>query len=105
MCILVRRRAGEKPFNCAYKPRSLVRQSALKPTTNQLFNCEVCHKRFSTKMTMNEHVQTHTAEKLFNCKQCNKKFSNKSNLNVHTTTHTGKKNFLMRYAAKVFSKI
>ena len=39
------------------------------------FECNVCHKSFIVKRSLQRHQQIHTGEKPFQCKVCTKQFS------------------------------
>ncbi|XP_037820678.1 zinc finger protein 43-like [Lucilia sericata] len=63
-------------------------ESAISPS----FNCELCHKNFVQKSSLNRHVrEQHLQPGLYQCKQCGLRFSKKYNLqmhikNIHTKT-------------------
>lgn len=55
------------------------------------FVCSICHKRFSARQHLVDHVQAHTDERPFECNLCPARFSYKSALNSHIKAHaTGK---------------
>lgn len=56
----------------------------------QKYECEECHKKFTTRTTLSMHAEIHqesAPEKKFVCDQCGRHFKQKANLNQHLTTH------------------
>ncbi|XP_023296535.2 zinc finger protein 573-like isoform X1 [Lucilia cuprina] len=48
------------------------------------FNCELCHKNFTQKSSLNRHVrEQHLQPGLYQCNQCGLRFSKKYNLQMH----------------------
>ena len=72
-----------------------------------LFICPQCHKSFSTKGNMKNHIQTiHKNIRPFKCPypSCKKEYSNQSRLDVHIRTHTGSKPFMCPICSKSFNE-
>ncbi|XP_005180022.2 zinc finger protein 345 [Musca domestica] len=89
--------------------------------------CKVCHKKFTTVQTLNDHMNLHTGEcpylcpecgksfpfagslrqhlarhslvNQFHCSQCGKGFKCKANLKKHMKSHLGKRHRRMGFAA------
>ena len=57
------------------------------------FSCLVCHRSYSNKYRLNQHVKVHDVSKCFKCDVCLKVFANKYLLKMHYRTHTGEKPF------------
>jgi len=45
--------------------------------------CTICQKGFVTKMTLKDHMNTHTGERPYQCKFCTKTSANNANCNKH----------------------
>ncbi|KAF4525450.1 hypothetical protein B566_EDAN016238 [Ephemera danica] len=63
----------------------LVMQSKMQ--TLQLFECDICPKKFTTKMQIRAHVAGHFEMRPFQCTFCGKTFNATANLNNHLKTH------------------
>ncbi|XP_059199817.1 zinc finger protein 64 [Centropristis striata] len=55
------------------------------------FCCSLCHRKFSTKLTLRRHLGTHGGEKPFSCQHCDYSSRLKASLRQHLRTHTGEK--------------
>ena len=66
---------------------------------------EKCNLNYNLEIKFNYIQATHWAfKKLFSCKQCHKIFSSKCQLNNHIKVHTGEKLFLCsKYKKQTFS--
>lgn len=51
------------------------------------FKCNMCDKKFSRKLTLTRHMQTHSGFKPFECHICGKRLSRKHVLVQHLKTH------------------
>lgn len=54
----------------------------------EIFNCEKCDKKFTTKFSLNRHQFIHSNVKRFQCRFCPKKFALKQYLKEHECIHT-----------------
>lgn len=54
------------------------------------YGCNVCKKRFSTRLSLRNHKEIHTEEKLFLCFECGKSFKTSSSLHTHRICHNEK---------------
>mmetsp|Transcript_12547 Transcript_12547/g.18749 ORF Transcript_12547/g.18749 Transcript_12547/m.18749 type:complete len:736 (-) Transcript_12547:215-2422(-) len=68
------------------------------------FVCNLCHKEFSCKSSLNRHMRIHSGVKPYQCKTCGKKFADKGVLDVHERIHSGKKPYQCTQCTKVFSQ-
>ncbi|XP_054876593.1 zinc finger protein 513-like, partial [Poeciliopsis prolifica] len=55
--------------------------------------CSLCHRKFSSKLTLRRHLGVHGAEKPFTCPHCPYSSRLKASLRQHLRTHTGEKPF------------
>lgn len=55
------------------------------------FCCSLCHRKFSTKLTLRRHMGIHRGEKPFSCPHCPYSSRLKSSLLQHLRTHTGER--------------
>ncbi|XP_041985739.1 zinc finger protein 665-like [Aricia agestis] len=65
--------------------------------------CGECGKDFANKYTYQAHCKTHTNRpRPFKCNQCEKSFFSQQNLSQHEKTHSGIKDFLCKICGKAF---
>ncbi|XP_030607361.1 oocyte zinc finger protein XlCOF6 [Archocentrus centrarchus] len=55
------------------------------------FSCSLCHRKFSSKLTLRRHLGIHKGEKPFTCPHCSYSSRLKASLLQHLRTHTGEK--------------
>ncbi|KAK2822949.1 hypothetical protein Q5P01_023014 [Channa striata] len=55
------------------------------------FCCSLCHRKFSSKLTLRRHLGVHGGEKPFTCPHCAYSSRLKASLLQHLRTHTGEK--------------
>ncbi|XP_068998384.1 PR domain zinc finger protein 5 isoform X2 [Embiotoca jacksoni] len=53
--------------------------------------CSLCHRKFSSKLTLKRHLGIHGGEKPFTCPHCSYRTRLKASLLQHLRTHTGEK--------------
>ncbi|KAM3955451.1 uncharacterized protein ACR2FA_010654 [Aphomia sociella] len=73
-------------------------------TCNDGITCTYCNKGFTTKESLELHLESHKTEKKHQCKICNKSFYMPSTLTDHMRTHTGEKPFLCSICGRGFSQ-
>jgi hypothetical protein len=62
--------------------------------TTEIFACETCDKKFTTKFSLNRHQLVHNNVKNFTCRFCPKKFALKQYLKEHECIHTNEKPYV-----------
>ncbi|XP_065161456.1 zinc finger protein 846-like isoform X2 [Atheta coriaria] len=65
------------------------------------YECDVCHKYYSTKSALNGHKRIHSGERYI-CHICGKKSIQKGAHNVHMKMHTGERSFICELCGKDF---
>lgn len=68
------------------------------------FKCDICHKRFTHKASLDAHQKIHTAIKPFGCSMCEKSFYRRRELSRHEAVHTGYKPYSCGVCGKCFSR-
>ena len=76
-----------------YSKKVTLKQHMLTHTKEKPFECEVWKKKFSHKCSLNRHVRSHTGDIPFGCDVCHRRFRHKSSLNDHKRIHTGDRPF------------
>ena len=84
---------SEKQFNCQLCHRSYLTKKSLNQHLNvhddsKSHKCDVCLKVFHSNSKLVTHYRTHTGEKPFACQICNRKFTQKASLVQHKATHS-----------------
>ncbi|XP_063543608.1 zinc finger and SCAN domain-containing protein 22-like [Cydia strobilella] len=71
-------------------------------TTQELYECNICQKKFKYKNNMNVHKRIHLKDKPYECSSCEKRFAQKSYLIAHIRIHTGQKPYKCKICNKAF---
>lgn len=66
------------------------------------YTCNICGKRFSSRITYNAHQSTHGFHQNFICAYCDKGFRAKSLLATHIVMHSSEKNFTCHICGQRF---
>ncbi|XP_068565376.1 zinc finger protein 69 isoform X2 [Cebidichthys violaceus] len=73
------------------KKKSRSKEGEEKQSNQTGFCCSLCHRKFSTKLTLRRHLGTHGDDKPFTCPTCSYSSRLKASLLQHLRTHTGEK--------------
>lgn len=90
-------RAREGPVETAVNALSAT------PTPPDSFQCAVCSKFLSSKLSLALHTRVHTGEKPYACEVCGKRFTQKPALTYHLRLHTGERPHACRFCGKGFN--
>lgn len=72
----------------------------LKHDNQRLHNCSICSKKFSQKIHLQHHINTHTGQKPYKCKNCPKTFASPTQAYNHNRIHQEK-----TYQCKICKKM
>ncbi|XP_076600565.1 uncharacterized protein LOC143328933 [Chaetodon auriga] len=73
------------------KTRRKKKEEEVKEGEETAFCCSLCHRKFSTKLTLRRHLGIHGGAKPFTCPHCSYSSRLKASLLQHLRTHTGEK--------------
>ncbi|KAL7648203.1 UNVERIFIED_CONTAM: hypothetical protein RMT77_000106 [Armadillidium vulgare] len=74
-------------YSCAVKKHIKYKHTREKP-----FACNMCPFRFTEKINLKRHIQSHNGEKPYECQICQKSFSRNESLKKHTISVHGLQN-------------
>uniref|UniRef100_A0A1Q3EYH8 C2h2-type zn-finger protein n=1 Tax=Culex tarsalis TaxID=7177 RepID=A0A1Q3EYH8_CULTA len=72
--------------------------------TGSLFMCSICDKSFTSKHTLEVHIQRHIGEKQFSCSQCPMRFVTRAEVRVHASTHNKTQNHVCEICGSRFTR-
>lgn len=87
------------------KTKQVLAQQKNVHTRDEIFSCEYCGKKFSSKKTRDYHRRTHTKEGSFKCSVCNKMFITDSKLKRHSTVHSEERHYRCSLCDKTFKSL
>ncbi|XP_068086131.1 zinc finger protein 184-like [Anabrus simplex] len=106
----LKRHKDDCPFKCDHCGKLSGSGSSLWEHLNihPLLVCEVCHKCFTNRITLTDHLRlhtgNHTGDKSHSCNVCGKSFIQKAYLPYHMRTHTGDKPYYCNVCSKSFNR-
>lgn len=72
--------------------------------SGSLFMCSVCDKKFTSKHTLEVHIQRHIGAKPFSCSQCPMRFVTRAEVRVHAATHNKIQNHVCEICGSRFTR-
>lgn len=84
----------ERPYVCDCCTKGFKNAGALSRHKREVhdrllrFSCNICHRPFACKRTMEQHRNIHGDEKKYVCDKCGKNFKLQSSLNIHLRIHS-----------------
>lgn len=86
-----------------YSSKNLLDEHMNMHTGKRPYKCAACSKDFASKYTLQAHMKIHTKRpRPYNCDECDKSFLNQQNLVQHKKLHLGLKTFVCEVCAKAF---
>jgi transcription elongation factor Elf1 len=87
---------------------SLEKHMQIHIKNKELFECQICHKKFATKPVLMNHELTHKLgadRKTFQCKECGKHLSSQTAVRTHMKWHHEEREFKCHVCAKEFATV
>ena len=86
---------GIKPFACdlcenKFSSKVSLQEHMAIHTNSKPHVCHICHAPFRQISCLRRHLITHSTDKPFECNNCGQKFSQMVYLKSHSKVHTGK---------------
>ncbi|CAH0555594.1 unnamed protein product [Brassicogethes aeneus] len=69
------------------------------------FECDVCHKKYTSKDILRKHRKTHGLDKNFFCDSCKKGFDTQVEMDKHNKLHVGYRPHSCKYCANSFADV
>ncbi|CAG4980418.1 unnamed protein product [Colias eurytheme] len=86
-----------------FSSRLLLNEHTNTHTGKRPYPCEICNKSFASRYTQQSHLKTHLERpRPFKCNQCGKSFFTQHNLHHHEKIHSGTKDFVCNVCGKAF---
>ncbi|KAF2894755.1 hypothetical protein ILUMI_11419 [Ignelater luminosus] len=67
------------------------------------FECDVCHKKYSSKSVLTKHKKIHNANSIYKCTKCNNAFRSDDELSNHLKLHAGYRPYCCQLCTNTFS--
>ncbi|XP_045507943.1 GDNF-inducible zinc finger protein 1-like [Colias croceus] len=86
-----------------FSSRLLLNEHTNTHTGKRPYTCEICNKSFASRYTQQSHLKTHLERpRPFKCNQCGKSFFTQHNLHHHEKIHSATKDFVCNVCGKAF---
>ena len=101
------RHTEEKPFECDICHKQFSSQSNLRGhwsihKDERPYLCSICGTAFKANSNLQKHIMRHLGDKRFSCKTCGKQFVTSTDLRRHYRVHSAEKAFLCDLCPKGF---
>ncbi|XP_038217000.1 zinc finger protein 252-like, partial [Zerene cesonia] len=89
--------------NKKFSSRLLLTEHTNIHTGKRPYSCDICNKSFASRYTQQSHLKTHLERpRPFKCNECGKSFFTQHNLHHHEKIHSGTKDFVCNVCGKAF---
>lgn len=68
------------------------------------FECDICHKKYTSKDVLRKHKKIHGVNRKFPCSKCDKGFDIQGDLEKHEEVHSGGRPYACLYCSNTFSR-
>ena len=69
------------------------------------FHCDICHRHYKEKKTLNAHIKVHFQSGAYNCSHCDRNFHNKNEFKRHEASHIDKRLYACACCSKCFKTV
>ncbi|XP_077293484.1 uncharacterized protein LOC143916328 [Arctopsyche grandis] len=73
--------------------------------SNKQWECDICHKMFTTKYFLKKHKRLHTGEMPYSCNQCHKTFTFQQSYHKHLLYHNDDKPHTCTHCGRSFKEL
>ena len=69
------------------------------------FHCDICHRHYKEKKTLNAHIKVHFQSGAYNCSHCDRNFHNKNEFRRHEASHIDERLYACARCGKCFKTV